>query len=105
MHLNIFLLVCSVALIGCGIPLALKRVEPNSLYGMRIHRTLSNERIWYKANSFGGWLLCATGFLGIALSIASSALSQFRPGLEWAVFVATLMLTIVATILFAYRTA
>ena len=43
-----------------AVPLILG-IPPNRVYGVRTRRTLSDRRLWYRANRFGGWcLLVAT---------------------------------------------
>ncbi len=37
-----------------AIPLIQQRVKPNTVYGFRTPKTLSDPRIWYKANLFSG---------------------------------------------------
>jgi uncharacterized membrane protein len=57
MDTQIFLLmVCAVIFILC-IPLVLKLVPPNRLYGFRTRKTLSSPEIWYPANVFAGYAL------------------------------------------------
>ena len=46
-----------------GIPLALRKVPPNHLYGFRTRKTLSSPAIWYPANYFGGLSLIACGIV------------------------------------------
>ncbi len=55
---------CGIALFGaCGliiaasIPLILRRVGPNPVYGFRTPLTFSSSAIWYPANAFAGWAL------------------------------------------------
>ncbi|MGC9196708.1 MAG: SdpI family protein [Syntrophobacteraceae bacterium] len=40
-----------------AIPLVLGAIPRNAGYGVRTQKTLSEDRNWYKANRFGGWLL------------------------------------------------
>jgi hypothetical protein len=40
-----------------SIPLVLGVIPRSRVYGVRTKKTLSEDRIWYKANRFGGWLL------------------------------------------------
>lgn len=51
-----FVVICVVALAmgGVGIPLWLRKVPPNRLYGFRTRRTLSDEAIWYRTNALLG---------------------------------------------------
>ena len=43
-----------VLYIGLGIPLLLGRVPPNSFYGCRTKKTLSDEKLWYAVNRVTG---------------------------------------------------
>jgi uncharacterized membrane protein len=53
-----------------GIPLALGKIKPNSLYGFRIAKTLNNEAVWYKVNKFTGNAFIVSGIVTIALAFA-----------------------------------
>lgn len=65
-------------LIGLAIPMMLRRVKPNHWYGFRTRKTLSDERVWYASNAYGGkWLL----ILGIVHTVASFVL-YFVPALQ-----------------------
>jgi uncharacterized membrane protein len=52
-----------------GIPLALRRVPPNSTYGFRMAKTLADPRVWYAANRAQGVDLCIAGVVIVVLSI------------------------------------
>ncbi len=43
-----------VVLIAFGIPLHRGRVRPNSWYGCRTEKTLSDEKVWYAVNRVTG---------------------------------------------------
>jgi uncharacterized membrane protein len=51
-----------------GIPLAMGKVKPNDLYGLRIPKTLENPEIWYKANAFAGKALSLCGAFVLILA-------------------------------------
>lgn len=55
-----------------GLPLWLKKVPPNGLYGYRTSFTLSDERVWYLVNQ-----RCGRNFFfgGIVILAATRALS------------------------------
>ena len=55
--------------IGLGIPLLLGRVRPNSFYGCRTRKTLSDETIWYAVNRVGGRDLIIGGFAVLMTSV------------------------------------
>lgn len=52
--------------IAVSIPLALRKVPPNVVYGVRTRKTLSDPRIWYEANYRGGMALILSGIVGLA---------------------------------------
>jgi len=48
----IFLAPIGLLFIGISIPLLYEKIGPNSCYGFRTRKTLSNKEIWYKANKY-----------------------------------------------------
>ena len=65
------LLACAVTAV-ISIPLILKRVPPNSLYGFRTSRTLADRDLWFRVNHFVGWAL-------LIASMSSAVLLLFVP--------------------------
>ncbi len=58
----------SLVLILVAIPLALRKVGPNVVYGYRTRATLASEDVWYEANAYFGRSLivaCLCGALAI----------------------------------------
>ena len=53
-----------------GIPLLLEKIKPNWLYGFRIPKTLSNEKIWYECNKYMGRDFIVAGTIVVLVSIA-----------------------------------
>lgn len=51
--------------IAGGIPLAMRKVRPNPLYGLRTKATLSNEKLWFAANASAGKVLVVGGIIAI----------------------------------------
>jgi uncharacterized membrane protein len=102
---------CLVGLlfVGVGIPLALRRVPPNVLYGFRTPRTLSDPNIWYAANYVTGIDLIIAGFAIILVAIALYILRVTSfPSLRltlwsFAVFVGALLIVAVDSFWFIYR--
>ena len=37
-----------------AVPLALRKVPRNRLYGIRTRRTLADDAVWYETNAYGG---------------------------------------------------
>ena len=49
-----------------SIPLILRVVPPNGVYGFRNSTTLSSKAIWYPANAFAGWALLVAAAVSAA---------------------------------------
>jgi uncharacterized membrane protein len=56
---------CGVGLISTAtaIPLVLRRVPMNHLYGVRLPESFESDAAWYDINAFGGRLLLTFGIL------------------------------------------
>ena len=52
--------------VGISIPLVLGKVPPNSFYGCRTTKTLSDPKIWYEANRMSGKDFLISGLLTLA---------------------------------------
>lgn len=61
-----------------GIPLALDKVPPNSLYGFRTPKTQSGPGIWYPANRFAGGSLIVAGAAVAILTALMPTLTGHR---------------------------
>lgn len=81
-----------------NIPLVLKLVPPNGLYGFRTGLTQSSSAIWYPANAFMGWaLLAAAGISATALAVLPIAVKRW---LLWSAFVLPIFGAIVASFVY-----
>lgn len=105
MHPNVPLLVASLVLAALALPLAARWVGPNPLYGLRIRRTLQDERLWFKTNALGGWLLVAVALLGVGLSMVGWTILGISATLNWIVFMAALGVALVVSTAYAYLAA
>jgi hypothetical protein len=66
----ITILGCNLLFVLLAIPLILRRVPRNIVYGFRTRSTLNNDYVWYRANAyFGRGLLIASGITAIAALI------------------------------------
>jgi uncharacterized membrane protein len=65
--------------VGLGVPLLRGRVRPNSWYGCRTEKTLSDEKVWYAVNRVTGRDLVAAG---IAVVTCSLLLLTFGRGMN-----------------------
>jgi len=52
-------------------PLMLRKVQPNSLYGFRVRKTLEDPKVWYDANEFAGKCMFRSG---VATALACAIL-------------------------------
>jgi uncharacterized membrane protein len=48
------ILACNLLFILIAIPLSLRKVPPNPVYGFRTRTTLVDENIWYESNAYFG---------------------------------------------------
>lgn len=93
----LLLVMCALTAIA-GIPLILKLVPRNEVYGVRTERALSRDEIWYEVNRFGGWALVAAAAVTV-VALVAWANTLLRPvWLQLAVFVLPLTAAIVATL-------
>ena len=65
-----------ILFIAISIPLILDRVPPNSTYGFRTTKTLSDPKIWYAANRIAGHDLLIAGLVIALGSLAMLFLGQ-----------------------------
>lgn len=49
-----FLVPCGIIAVA-SVPIMLKLVPPNRLYGFRTRQTLANRELWFRANRFAGF--------------------------------------------------
>ena len=52
----VFFAALYLGLVFLMIPLILKKIKPNKIYGLRIKETLGDEEVWYSANTWSGRL-------------------------------------------------
>ena len=60
----------SALLMVIAIPLMLRRIPPNALYGFRTPQTLRNPELWYEINAYAGRRLLVAGGVGVVAAIA-----------------------------------
>ena len=74
-----------------ALPLSLRKVPPNALYGVRLEATMSDEEIWYAVNQASGNELF---WIGIAAALLSS--------LFWALGLSSPLLSLVCTLVLIF---
>jgi hypothetical protein len=66
----ITILGCALLFALLAVPLILRKVPRNVVYGFRSRATLSDDRVWYEANAhFGRGLLIASIISAIAIAV------------------------------------
>jgi hypothetical protein len=75
----------SLSLVILGIPLMLRRVRPNPLYGLRLPATFADEWVWYEANALTGRDLLLHGMLlfAVAVALPLSGVDETASVLAW----------------------
>jgi uncharacterized membrane protein len=73
---SILFALVGLLLVGIGIPLILGKVPPNSLYGCRTTKTLSDPKIWYAVNRKSGKDFLTSGLLTLAASLGMLAFGR-----------------------------
>jgi hypothetical protein len=68
-----------LGLAGLAIPLMMRLIPPNPLYGFRLPKTMKDPEIWYEINAYSGRWLFAVGLL---VALSSAALYVLFPGLD-----------------------
>jgi uncharacterized membrane protein len=56
-------------LAALSVPMILRKVKPNGLYGFRIPATLRDPKLWYEANAYAGKYLLATSLLFVLAAV------------------------------------
>jgi len=56
-------------LIVVSLPLVLRLVPPNRIYGFRVPSTLRDRSVWYDANARSGWHFIGVGLLMVVLEL------------------------------------
>ena len=97
---NLLLAGVGVLLVLIAIPMLLRRVPPNALYGLRVPATYADEWVWYEANALAGRDMVVFGvFLTVlALVLPAFGLEGDTLPLVWAAVagVGALAMTLVA---------
>ncbi len=69
MNIGILLYLIPALMIVVGIPLILRLIPPNPLYGFRTEKAFSSPDIWYRLNRATGLVLVLSGLLAVALNL------------------------------------
>ena len=89
-----------------GIPMALKKVPPNGLYGVRLPVTMRNRAAWDAANVHFGWWMVASGALSLGVFFGAWFLGWAVEPIATVYCIALLiplMIGAITSIMIAYR--
>ncbi|MBN1548938.1 MAG: SdpI family protein [Syntrophaceae bacterium] len=62
-------LTCSAIFCLISIPLILRKVPRNPIYGYRTQTTLNNDKIWYDANAYFAWRFFLASVLAACIAL------------------------------------
>jgi uncharacterized membrane protein len=80
MEVRFFVIAACVLIAVLSVPLVLRRVPPNALYGFRTPLTRSSPEIWYPANAYAGKaLLAAAAVAGVATRLLPADAADWMP--------------------------
>jgi len=85
-----------VLMIAVAVPMAMRKVPPNGLYGFRTPKTLANVQVWYDANEKAGINMIAAG----VLALAAWGLLRMTVGMGRANFIGFPVLLVLLTVSF-----
>ena len=97
-----FSIACLVVAV-VSVPMVLRKVPPNSIYGFRTKLTLSNPDIWYPANAFSGWALLVAAAISLATLWLLPEGLLANPWIPLATFLVPLGGGLVASLLYLRR--
>ena len=97
------LIASGVLIAVISVPLILKIIPPNGVYGFRTSVTLSRPNIWYSANAFMGWAL----FVAAIVSAGSVTILPVttRRWMLLVMFATPLLCAVVASFIYLQRLA
>ncbi len=73
------LILTGVIVIGLAIPLVLRRVKPNAVYGFRVPATFADEHVWFEMNARAGWHMIVIGITYLAMLGALLVTTRSQP--------------------------
>ena len=82
-----------------ALPLALRQIPRNRLYGVRTRRTLADDRVWYETNAYGGRCLIVASAVTIVVVVILGLTPLPRDLLVPAGVVALVVPSLVAAVL------
>jgi uncharacterized membrane protein len=95
----------NLLLIGLAIPLVLRRVKPNGIYGFRVPATFADEWVWYEANAAGGRDLLLVGVIDMAIALLLPLTAHVSPDIYLLATVGVLVIGVLIAAVVGWRRA
>ena len=94
-------------LIGiAAIPLILGLVPRNRIYGVRTSKTLSDDRVWYGSNRFGGWAMILSGVVYVVVAYTCPTLELWDENFSlWLLHLGAFVFPLIASVILTLRYA
>jgi uncharacterized membrane protein len=99
----ITILICSVVFSLASIPLILRRVPRNPVYGYRTRVTLSDDALWYKINAYFGMRFLVATLLSACVAVALHGWQGLSPQAYLKVSVSLLVAPVVVAWILTVR--
>ena len=81
-----------------SIPLILKVVPPNRLYGFRTRQTLSNRSLWFRVNYFVGWALLVAAAVSASIFLVAPEYASGSSAYGLVIFIVPIVIALLASI-------
>jgi uncharacterized membrane protein len=97
--------VCDALFVILAIPLILRKVPRNVVYGFRTCRTLSDDFLWYETNAYFGRGLAVSSFISAAAVLMLYGLSRVPQRFFFVSTIVALVVPPLVTTLLTFRFA
>jgi uncharacterized membrane protein len=99
----ITLMICYAIFCIISVPLVLKKVPRNPVYGFRTRATLRDDKIWFKANAYFGSRFIIANLLSAFITVALYIWKGLSPDIYLKISVALLVAPVVVAALLTKR--
>ena len=99
----VFFLIADAVIALIAIPLAMRLIPPNPIYGVRTARTLDDPKLWYAANALAGQLLLAAAGISAILIMMYQGTWLRSTWAQLFVFLIPILAAVGATLYFVAR--
>jgi uncharacterized membrane protein len=86
-----------------SVPLALKLVPPNRVYGVRTSQTLANREVWFRVNRVAGFALIVAAGTAMCFYLAEPELASGRSFLGVLALIVPVISALAVTAMYARK--